>query len=69
MYIYALEYLKDFVIAAKKALVVGTGGGFMAACFGEMMKEKDSKVYMIDQIKPIVDVSFDNISRGNLHLI
>ena len=37
MYAYALEMLKDTVKSAKKVLVVGTGGGYMATCFAELM--------------------------------
>ena len=49
MHASTLEKLRDKLVTAKRALDIGTGSGYMAACFAEMMP-RDSKVYMIDHI-------------------
>lgn len=46
MHAIALEELKDKAKIANRVLVVGTGGGYMAACFGEL--SKNSEIYQID---------------------
>lgn len=49
MHALTLDKLVDTLKVGGKALDIGTGSGFIAACFAEIMG-KDCKVYMIDHI-------------------
>jgi protein-L-isoaspartate(D-aspartate) O-methyltransferase len=64
MHAMTLEKLKDHLKPGGKALDIGTGSGYVAACFAEMMG-KGCQVYMIDHIKEIVDFALNNIKKGN----
>ena len=44
-----LEKVKDYLTPGATVLDVGTGSGYIAACFAEMVG-KDGKVYMLDHI-------------------
>jgi protein-L-isoaspartate(D-aspartate) O-methyltransferase len=68
MHAMTLEKLKDHLKAGGKALDIGTGSGYIAACFAEAMG-KGSQVYMIDHIKEILDFANNNIKKGNAYLI
>jgi ribosomal protein L11 methylase PrmA len=37
MHATTLEHLKDHLLKAKSAIDIGTGSGYLAACFAEMM--------------------------------
>lgn len=49
MHASTLEKLKDHLVKAKTCIDIGTGSGYLAACFAEMIP-RDSTVYMIDHI-------------------
>jgi protein-L-isoaspartate(D-aspartate) O-methyltransferase len=68
MHAMTLDKLKDHLIPGGKALDLGAGSGYVAACFAEMMG-KDSHTYMIDHIKDITDFALNNIKKGNKALI
>lgn len=68
MHAMTLEKLCPKLKKGGKALDLGAGSGYVAACFAEMMG-KDCKVYMIDHIKDIVDFAIKNISKQNKHLL
>ena len=68
MHAMTLEKLKEALIPGGKALDIGAGSGYVAACFAEMLG-KDGKVYMIDHIKEITDFAMNNIKKNNKHLL
>lgn len=68
MHALTLEKLKDALIPGGKGLDIGTGSGYLAACFAEIMK-KDCRVYMIDHIQEIMDFAIKNICKQNKHLL
>ena len=45
-----LEKLKEFLKPGAKVLDIGTGSGYIAACFAELVG-KEGKVYMVDHIQ------------------
>lgn len=49
MHAMTLEKLKDHLAGAKKVLDIGTGSGYMAACFAEMAPD-GCVVYFLDHI-------------------
>ena len=63
-----LQHIKDRLKSGSRALDLGTGSGFVAACFAEMVG-KEGKVFMVDHIQQILDFALGNIKKGNLHLI
>lgn len=63
-----LEKLYSRLKPGAKALDIGTGSGYVAACFAEMVG-KEGRVYMIDHIQQILDFAMANIKKGNAHLI
>lgn len=68
MHAVTLEKLKDHLKPGGKALDIGTGSGYVAACFAEAMS-KGCQVYMIDHIKEILDFANNNIKKGNAYLL
>jgi len=62
MHAMTLEKLITKLKPGGKALDIGAGSGYVAACFAEIMG-KDSKVYMIDHIRDITDFAIKNISK------
>lgn len=68
MHAMTLEKLKDKFVPGGKAIDIGTGSGYIAACMAEMMG-KGCQVYMIDHIKDIIDFALKNIKKGNPYLI
>ena len=68
MHAMTLEKLKDKLKAGCKAIDIGTGSGYIAACFAEMVG-KTGKVYMIDHIQDIIDFAISNIKKGSGHFI
>lgn len=49
MHALTLEKLKDFLKPGSRALDIGTGSGYIAACFAELVG-KEGKVYMLDHV-------------------
>jgi protein-L-isoaspartate(D-aspartate) O-methyltransferase len=51
-----------------KAIDIGTGSGYLAACFAEIMGE-GCTVYALDHIKEITEFALNNIKKQNAHLV
>eukprot|EP00835_Amoeboradix_gromovi_P006288 NODE_714_length_4847_cov_0.370893.p2 type:complete len:219 gc:universal NODE_714_length_4847_cov_0.370893:2221-2877(+) len=60
MHAYALEYLK--VSNADRVLDVGCGSGYLTAAFAKLTERK---VTAIDHIEGLVDLTKENIKKGN----
>ena len=45
-----LEKLKEFLKPGSKVVDIGTGSGYIAACFAELVG-KEGKVYMVDHLQ------------------
>ena len=54
MHATTLEKLKDHVKLGAKVVDIGTGSGYVAACFAEMVG-KEGKVYMVDHLQQVLD--------------
>mmetsp|Transcript_22890 Transcript_22890/g.17340 ORF Transcript_22890/g.17340 Transcript_22890/m.17340 type:complete len:89 (+) Transcript_22890:903-1169(+) len=67
MHAATLEKLKDHLVKAKRAIDIGTGSGYIAACFAEMIPD-DSQVIMLDHIPELIDFAEQNIKKDNLYL-
>lgn len=51
-----------------KALDIGTGSGYIAACLAEFLG-RESQVVMIDHIKDILDFATNNIRKAHPYLL
>jgi protein-L-isoaspartate(D-aspartate) O-methyltransferase len=67
MHAMTLDKLEEHLKKGKTALDIGTGSGYIAACFAELMP-KDAKVIMVDHISSIVENAINNIKKDNKHL-
>merc|ERR1712037_292777 len=68
MHAHALELLKEQLAPGKKALDVGSGSGYLTACFA-LMVGPSGKVVGIDHVKQLVDFSEANIRKSHSSLI
>jgi len=68
MHAQCLETLKDFLKPGARVLDVGCGSGYLTACFARMVG-KEGKVIGIDYIKPLVDLSTENIMKDDPSLL
>ena len=70
MHAYALEILHEKLIAKEDstALDVGSGSGYLTACFARMMGE-NGKAYGIEHIAELVNKSIDNVNNDDPTLI
>ncbi len=68
MHAMTLQKLAAKINSTGKAVDIGTGSGYIAACLAEMMG-KGSQVYMVDHIQEILDFAVNNIKKGNSYLI
>ena len=62
MHAYALEVLEEKLEKGAKVLDVGSGSGYLAACFAVMVGST-GKVTGIDHIKGLVDDSIENVNK------
>nr|BAN67563.1 protein L-isoaspartyl methyltransferase [Polypedilum vanderplanki] len=77
MHAYALEKLVDFIKADSKILDIGSGSGYMAACFArliqvravETLKESTGYVVGVEPLLKLVEFSIENITADNPKLI
>ncbi|KAG5668417.1 hypothetical protein PVAND_016357 [Polypedilum vanderplanki] len=77
MHAYALEKLVDFIKADSKILDIGSGSGYMAACFArliqaravETLKESTGYVIGVEPHQKLVETSIGNITADNPKLI
>merc|ERR1712141_466243 len=65
---YALEMFKDHLKDGAKVLDIGSGSGYLTACFA-VMAGSNAKVIGIDHIQELVDWSEKNIRKNNSNLI
>lgn len=68
MHAHALELLKGQLVQGTRALDVGSGSGYLTACMAHMMGAKGVAVG-IDHIPELVDMSKENIRKGNADLL
>lgn len=68
MHAYALELLEDKLKEGNNALDVGSGSGYLTACFSHMVGPS-GKVVGIDHIQQLVDWSESNIRKNHGDLI
>jgi protein-L-isoaspartate(D-aspartate) O-methyltransferase len=68
MHAMALELLKDFAKPGAKALDVGSGSGYLAACLAVMVGPR-GKVIGIDCIPELVQWSIENVKKDNPDLL
>ncbi|KAG5668416.1 hypothetical protein PVAND_016356 [Polypedilum vanderplanki] len=77
MHAYALEKLVDRITSDSKILDIGSGSGYMAACFArliqaravESLKEIKGIVYALDPQQKLIETSIGNITADNPKLI
>ena len=48
-----LEFLRNHLKVGAKCIDIGTGSGFIAACFADLVG-KEGKVFMVDHIEQIL---------------
>jgi len=68
MHAHALELLKDQLSDGMNVLDIGSGSGYLVACFAHLVGEK-GKVIGIDHIEELVARSKDNIHKDNASLL
>eukprot|EP01024_Parvocaulis_polyphysoides_P041041 TRINITY_DN3756_c0_g1_i5.p1 TRINITY_DN3756_c0_g1~~TRINITY_DN3756_c0_g1_i5.p1 ORF type:complete len:388 (-),score=18.31 TRINITY_DN3756_c0_g1_i5:536-1699(-) len=68
MHAKALQLLSKHAVPGARVLDVGSGSGYLTACFGKMV-EPDGKVIGIEKHKTLVSFSESNIKRGNEDLL
>lgn len=70
MHAYALELLAENLKEGGRALDVGSGSGYLTACFALMMGES-GKAIGIEHINELVDMSYSNLRKDNVtaHLL
>jgi protein-L-isoaspartate(D-aspartate) O-methyltransferase len=68
MHAYALETLQEQAAHGAKVLDVGSGSGYLAACFGEMVGPSGT-VIGIDVFPELVQWSQQNLRKGNPGLV
>ena len=65
---HTLEALKSYLKPGARCVDIGTGSGYIAACFAELVGQ-EGKVYMVDHIQQIIDFATANIKKGNNNLL
>ncbi|CAA3006366.1 -L-isoaspartate(D-aspartate) O-methyltransferase-like isoform X1 [Olea europaea subsp. europaea] len=62
MHAYALEALCDRLVEGARVLDVGSGSGYLTACFAHLVGPT-GRVYGVEHIKELVDMSLSNLKR------
>jgi len=68
MHAMALEVLQDHIPAGAKVLDVGSGSGYLSACFAMLSGER-GKVLGIDRIPELVEWAQENIKKDKPELL
>jgi protein-L-isoaspartate(D-aspartate) O-methyltransferase len=68
MHAISLEVLAEVIQPGAKVLDVGSGSGYMTACFA-MLVGPNGRVYAIDHVKELVEMSLKNIQKDNPQLL
>jgi len=68
MHAECLERLKDYAKPGAKVLDVGSGSGYLSACFARMVGSKGT-VVGIDIIRPLVEWSQENMNKDDPQLL
>ncbi|XP_022902901.1 protein-L-isoaspartate(D-aspartate) O-methyltransferase [Onthophagus taurus] len=68
MHAHALELLKDKLVPGENALDVGSGSGYLTACFALMIGENGTAVG-IDHVPELIEASRRNIQRDHPDLL
>ena len=68
MHAYALEILKDKLKEGSRALDVGSGTGYLTACFAVMVG-KSGKAVGIEHIDDLVKKSIENVRNWNADML
>ncbi|XP_035754424.1 protein-L-isoaspartate(D-aspartate) O-methyltransferase isoform X2 [Egretta garzetta] len=68
MHAHALELLKDRLVEGAKALDVGSGSGYLTACFARMMGPT-GKAVGVEHIKELVHESIRNVQEDDPALL
>lgn len=61
---YCLELLREHLGAGKRALDVGSGSGYLTACFAVMVGDA-GRVVGIDHVQKLVDWSEKNLRKSH----
>jgi len=68
MHAYCLETLKDRLTPGSKVLDVGSGSGYLSACFSRMVG-KEGKVIGIDVVESLVEKAKQNMNKDEPSLL
>jgi protein-L-isoaspartate(D-aspartate) O-methyltransferase len=68
MHAHALELLEPFMRPGAKVLDVGCGSGYLLTAMSHMLGE-EGKVFGIDYLQGLVDLTVDNISKTDSNLL
>lgn len=68
MHAHALEELKDRLVDGANVLDVGSGSGYLTACFAHMVGPTGT-VYGVEHISELVKKSEENIRNDNSYLL
>lgn len=69
MHAYALELLREPLMNGKKILDVGSGTGYLTACFALMSVDAGSKIIGVEHIKELCDFSIRNLKKKHQKLL
>ncbi|KAJ1504367.1 hypothetical protein HMI54_004607 [Coelomomyces lativittatus] len=64
MHAYALDYLEPYLQPGHHVLDVGSGSGYLCACFSELVGN-NGRVTGIEHIPELVEMSIENLKRWN----
>lgn len=68
MHAFALEALREQLVEGARVLDVGSGSGYLSACFAHMIGPT-GKVFGVEHIKELVTISKANLHKGSPELL
>lgn len=68
MHAYAMEYMMPNLREGAKVLDIGSGSGYLTACFAQIVG-RSGRVVGIEHVKELVDLSLKNIRKDNPDLL